>query len=136
MWASFDEKCSLCHKNGDKTARVAHVASTHNHAEDTKPVHHCHMCLKSQVFVSIFTTIMVLSAQELFATEKVAIAGTGKKKIATTLGLPQSTKKRWLQRLRSEGEMVSHSVGRSRGVEAGLCLAFLAFLVSRLSNCT
>ena len=41
----------------------------------------------------------VLSAQDLFAIEKMATAGMGNKKIATTLGLPQSTTKRWLQKL-------------------------------------
>ena len=55
---------------------------------------------------------MVLSAQELFAIEKMAIAGMGNKKIATTLGLPQSTTKWWLQRLRSEGEMRQHLPSR------------------------
>ena len=37
---------------------------------------------------------MVLSAQELSPIEKMATAGMGNKKIATTLGLPQSTTKR------------------------------------------
>ena len=49
-----------------------------------------------------------------------AIAGLGNKN-ATTLGLPQSTK-RWLQSLRSKGEMEPHNVGRPRGEEARLCL--------------
>ena len=90
---------------------------------------------QSHVFVSSFTTRMVLSAQELFAIEKKATAGMGNM-IATALGLPQSITKRWLQRLRSEGEMVSHNVGRPRGAEAGLCLVFFAFLlVSHLANC-
>ena len=40
------------------------------------------------------------------------------------LGLPQSTTKRWLHRLRSEGETVSHNVGRPRCEEAGLCRFF------------
>ena len=62
----------------------------------------------------------------MYAIEKMAVAGMGNKKIATTLGLPQSTTKRWLQRPPSEGEMVSHNVGRPRGAEAGLCLIFLA----------
>ena len=48
-----------------------------------------------------------VSAQELNAIERM-----GNKKIATALGLPQSTMKRWFRRLRSEGETVSHSVGR------------------------
>ena len=43
-------------------------------------------------------------------------------KIATTLGLPQSTTKRWLLRLHSEGEMVSHNIARPRGAEAGVCV--------------
>ena len=57
---------------------------------------HGQICSKTQVFVSIFVTRMVLSAQELFAIEKMARSGTGNKKIAITLGLPQSTTKRWL----------------------------------------
>ena len=83
----------------DKQHVFVHLTSTHNHVEDTKSVEHSHICLKSQLFVSIFTTRMVLSAQELFAIEKMAIAGMGNKKIATTLGLPQSTKNRWFDAL-------------------------------------
>ena len=67
---------------------------------------------------------MVLSAQELYASEKMAVFGMGNKKIATTLDLPQSTTLWWLQRLRSKGEMVSHKGVRPRGEEAGLCLVF------------
>ena len=86
---------------------------------------------KNPVFVSIFTTRMVLPAQELFAIEKLATAGMGNKKIATTLGLPQSTTKRWLQRVRSEGEIVSHSVGRPRGAEARVsCFPCISRLTS------
>ena len=47
------------------------------------------------------TKRMVVSAQELFSIEKMAVAGMGNKKIATAVGLPQSTTQRWLQRLRS-----------------------------------
>ena len=39
------------------------------------------------VFESIFTTRVVLSTQDLFAIEKVATAGVGNKKNATTFGL-------------------------------------------------
>ena len=74
---------------------------------------------------------MVISAKELHAIEKMAVAGTGNEKItvtafsiATTLGLTQSTTKRWLHGLRSEVEMVSHHVGRPRGAEAGMCPCF------------
>ena len=63
-----------------------------------------------------------------FRLEKMATSSMGNKKIATTLGLSQSTTKRWLQRVRSEGVMVSHNVGRPRGAEAGLCLVFSKFL--------
>ena len=71
---------------------------------------------------------MVLSAQELLA--KMATAGMGNKKIATTLGVPQSTTKRRMQRLRSEGEKVTHNVGRPRGAEARMCLVFFSFFVA------
>ena len=47
--------------------------------------------------------------------------GFGAKKIATTPGLPQPTTKRWLQRLRSDGDMASRNIGRPRGAEAVLC---------------
>ena len=75
---------------------------------------------------------MVLSAQELFAIGKSGMLGMGNKKLATAMELPQSTTKRWLQRLRSEVEMVSNNVGRPRGAEAGVCLPF-AFVVSHLT---
>ena len=64
-----------------------------------------------------------------------ATAGMGNKKIVTTLGMPQSTTKRWLQRHRSEGEMVSHKVGRPRGAEAGVCVLFLVLSVPHRSCC-
>ena len=44
------------------------------------------MCLTSQIYKYILC-IVVLSAQELYAIEKMAVAGMGNKKIATTLGL-------------------------------------------------
>ena len=47
-----------------------------------------------------------------------AVQGMGNKKIATTLGLRQSTTERWLQRRRSEDEIVPHNVRRPRGEEA------------------
>ena len=68
---------------------------------------------------------MVRSTEELFAIEKLAAQSLGSKKIATTLGLPKTTTKRRLQRLRSEGNMEAHSVGRPRGEEAGLCRVFV-----------
>ena len=71
---------------------------------------------------------MVRFAQERFAIEKMATAGMGNKKIATTLGLPLSTTERWLQRLHSEGEMVPHHAGRPRGEEARVGVVFLAHI--------
>ena len=65
-------------------------------------MYHSQMCSKTLVCVIIFPARMVLSALELPAIENMATAGLGNKKIATTLGLPQSTTMRWLQRLRSE----------------------------------
>ena len=51
------------------------------------------------------------------AIEKMATVGHGQqKKITEELEL--STTKQWLQRLRSEGEMVSHNSGRPRGEQA------------------
>ena len=58
-----------------------------------------HHCLTSQVFTSILTTRMVLSAEELFALDRMAVDGMGNKKIAETLGVPLRTTKRWLQKL-------------------------------------
>ena len=59
--------------------------------------------------------------------EKMAAAGMGNMKIPEVLGVPPSTTKRWLQRLRSGGGMVPHNAGRPRGAEARLRLVVLAF---------
>ena len=67
---------------------------------------------------------MVLSAQELYAIDKMAVAGMDNKNIAETVGVPLRKTKRWLHWLCSEGEMVSHNVGRPHGEETGLCLVF------------
>ena len=42
--------------------------------------------------------------------ERMATRGFGAKKIAAALGLPQSTTKRWLQRLRWNGDMASRKI--------------------------
>ena len=105
---------------------------------ETSDFPHCNsiICLKPHLFTSIFRAGWCGSAEELFATEKMAAQGLGSKKIATTLGLPLSTTKVWLQRLRSGDDVVPRSVGRPHGAEAGLCLVFLAVVVSPLSICT
>ena len=75
---------------------------------------------------------MVRSTEERFAMERVATRGFGAKKIAITLGLPQSTTKRWLQRLRSDGDLASRNIGRPRGAEAGVCRVLCMFRLTPL----
>ena len=78
---------------------------------------------------------MVFAAQELYVIGKVAAPGMGNKKIATTLGLPQSTTKRWLQRLRSDGEMVSRNVGRPCSAEVRVsCFPLFSSHISRIAR--
>ena len=76
-------------------------------------MHNSHICLKSLVFASILLAKMVRSARELFAIERMAARGPGSKKITEALGVPLSTTKRWLQRLRSEGT----TLGDHRGTD-------------------
>ena len=78
---------------------------------------------------------MVRSTEELFDIERKATRGLGAKKIATALGVPEATTKRWLLRLRSDGDMASRNIGRPRGAEAGLCVLFLVLPVPPRSNC-
>ena len=54
--------------------------------------------------------------------ERMATRGFGAKKIAAALGVPEATTKRWLRRLRSDGDVASRNIGRPRGAEAGVCL--------------
>ena len=54
--------------------------------------------------------------------ERMATRGFGAKKIAAALGVPEATTKRWLRRLRSDGNVASRNIGRPRGAEAGVCL--------------
>ena len=91
-------------------------------------MYHSHICSKTQVFKYFLPRWSCPH-------EKMAIACKGNWKIATTLGLPQSTTKRWLQRLRSESEMVSHNVGRPRGAEAGVCLVSRVICPTSLELC-
>ena len=55
---------------------------------------------------------MVRSAEERFAVERMATRGFGSKKIAAALGVPEATTKRWLRRLRSDGDMASRNIGQ------------------------
>ena len=61
--------------------------------------------------------------------ERMATRGFGAKKIAAALGVLEATTKRWLRRLRSDGDVASRNIGRPLGAEAGVCRVFLAFLV-------
>ena len=80
-----------------------------------------HISHKSQVFFKPSHT-MVRSAEERFAMERMATRGFGAKKIAAALGVPEATAKRWLRKLRSNGDVASRNIGRPRGAEAGVCL--------------
>ena len=51
------------------------------------------------------------------------------KKITEKLGVPLRTTKRWLQWLRSKGEMVPHSAGRPRGAGGRFVSRYLLFSV-------
>ena len=77
---------------------------------------------------------MVRSTEERFAVERMATPGFGAKKIATTLGLPQPTMKRWLQRLHSDGDKASRNIGRARGGEAGLCVIVFLHVSTHISR--
>ena len=60
--------------------------------------------------------------------ERMATRGFGSK-IATAFGVLEATTKRWLRRLRSDGDVASRNIGRPSGAEAGVCRVSLAFLV-------
>ena len=66
--------------------------------------------------------------------ERVATRGFGSKKIAAALGVPVSTTQRWLQRLRSGGDVASRNIGRPRGAEAGVCVMFSSHVSSHISR--
>ena len=66
---------ALRFKNWFQNNRFLHISHQHTSpTHDTNQVYHRHMFLKSEVFVSIFATRMVRSAQELYAIEKMAVA--------------------------------------------------------------
>ena len=88
-WSSFLMKHAAVKNIWFKTTSLLHISYRQN-ARDANFMHH-QICSNTQVFVSMFDTRMVLS----FVIEKMAIVGMGNKKIATTLGLPESTTWRW-----------------------------------------
>ena len=78
--------------------QIFHIFTlTHNHAQDTKSVHHSIMCLKPQVFTSILGAKWSAPHWQCTPLKKwLPRASATNTKIATTVGLPQSTTKRWL----------------------------------------
>ena len=111
--------------NGEtSTFSILHT-DAHDRLDDISIHHKPHF----PQIISVFkpSHIMVRSTEERFAVERMTNRGFGAKRIATTLGLPQSTTKRWLQRLRSNGDMASRS-----GAEAGLCV--MSFCMFRLTS--
>ena len=91
-------------------SRILHISHRHTSlTHDTKSKHHSLICHKttSVLFKIILATRMVLSAQELYAIAKMAVAGMGNRKIVTTLGLPQSTTKRRLCRSKTQRKNTS-----------------------------
>ena len=48
--------------------------------------------------------------------------------------MPVSTTQRWLQRLRSDGDVASRNIGRPRGAEAGVCVKFSLQFSSHISR--
>ena len=77
---------------------------------------------------------MVRSAEERFATERMATRGFGSKKIAAALVVPASTTQRWLQKLRSDGDSASLNIGHPRGADAGVCVMFSLHVSSHISR--
>ena len=106
--APFDQKglcCKIYHKS-------AHFSILHTDAHDRLDDISTHQKPHFPQITNVFKPShnMVRCKEERFAMVRMATRGFGAKKIATTLGLPQSTTKQWLQllqRLRSDGEMVS-----------------------------
>ena len=66
--------------------------------------------------------------------ERMPTRGFGSKKIVVALGVLVSTTQRWLQRLRSDGDMASRNIGRPRGAEAGVCVMFSSHVSSHISR--
>ena len=87
-----------------------HCTPTHMTDPMTYPLTTSHISLKIPSVFKPSHNNMVRSAEELFAVERMATRGFGNKKIATAPGVPVSTTQRWLQRLRSDGDMSSVSL--------------------------
>ena len=85
------------------------------------------------MFLGILTTTWC-DPQRSVSLRRIATRFFGSKKIAAALGVPVSTTQRWLQRLRSDGDMASRNIGRPRGAEAGVCVMFSFHVSSHISR--
>ena len=117
-----------------KNCRFSHISLRHITDSRLQPMHRSFIFLQSQVFTSSFR------AKWCDLQRNASSSKEGPPKASATRRSPRRlvcrlTTKRWLQRLRSQGGMVPHSVGRSRDEEAGLCLtAFhLSSHISRIA---
>ena len=121
----FLKKCPSLQNFVTKQQVFPHCTPTYITDSSHQSMHHSVVVIKSQVFTHILRGLWCVLQRKLLAIENMAAQGMGNKKITEALGVPLSTTKRWQQRLRSEGEVVSHNVGRPRGEEARVCLVFL-----------
>ena len=111
----------ICNKTSDLETCHTDVDPRRRHQIHTQPV-----------FARMLTTRMVRSTGELFAIKKMAAQRMSIKKIAETFGVSLRTTKWWLQRLRSEGEMVPHDVRRPRGAKPDFCNSLSSILCPSL----
>ena len=87
--------------------------------------HHTNPCTKASFSTKspgITNNIMVRSTEERFAMERMATRGLGSKKMAQAFGVSLSTKKRWLRRIRSDGDMTSNNMASRTRVYHRLAL--------------
>ena len=130
VWLLLLIKKALCCKIYHKSAHFPYETLTHmtdlmTYPHTTSHISHNHKCFQA---FSLHGSIH----RKAFRHGAHGDPRLRRQEIATTLGLPQSTTKRWLQMLRSDGDMVSRNIGRPRGAEAGLCV--MSFLHVRLAS--
>ena len=107
--------------------QILHISHRQDtHASDITSLYHSHICSKTLVF-----SLPTWSCPHKNSLpSKNGNRWHGQQEDRDHAWLPQSTTKRWSQKLRSVGETVSHNIGQPRGAEARVCLVFPAFLVS------
>ena len=97
--------------------KSAHFSISHTDAHDRLDDLSMHLKPHVPQITSVFKPFqnMVRLTEERSAMERVATRGFGGKKIAAALGVPEATTKRWLGRLRSDGDVASRNIGRPLG---------------------